>query len=80
MLGWDSFKLLTFKVSITQQLHSILSRGSSEHLDSRPVEINDKVNEIKLTSMEFLSAPKFWWVIAAGQTDGLCHPYAELIN
>lgn len=30
--------------------------------------------------MEFQSDPKFWCVIAAGQTTGLCQPYADLIQ
>lgn len=79
VLRWHSFKFLNFWSIYTQQLGSIISQGSNECLDSSRVEINDKVNEIKLTSMEFQSGPKFWWVNAAGQTAGLCHPYGDLI-
>lgn len=62
------------------QLGSIISQGSNGCLDSSRVEINDNVNEIKLTSMEFQSGSKFWQMIAAGQTTELCQPYADVIQ
>lgn len=48
--------------------------------DSSLFEISDEVNEIRLTSMELQSDPKFWCLIAASQTTGLCQPYADLIQ
>lgn len=57
----------------------IISQGSSECLGLSQVEINYIVNEISVTPVEMRSGPKFWQVIAAVQTAGLCHPYTDLL-